>query len=125
LRLGIGGQSAIIGQVSKILPPVIIAMLVKQIGELVLEELTKPGGGLDTRYKRRITNEIENYLSRQTQRDTQIGLRQVVIQAQNRFLNNNGNGSSNTFAQIRDGGTRVSEVGLHVKDRAKGLERYQ
>lgn len=124
LSFGMGGSGAVVGMISKILPPVAIALIVKEVAAMVLEELIKPGGVFDTRYKRRLTNEIENYLSRQTQRDTMVGVRQVIVQAQNRFLTADGSGSNNTFQQIRDGGTRVSEVGLHVSDRAKGLERY-
>lgn len=124
VNFGMGGNGAIVGLLGKLLPPVAVALIVKEVAAVVLEELIKPGGVFDTRYKRRLSNEIENYLSRQTQRDTQVGVRQVVIQANNRFLTADGSGNNNTFRQIRESGTRVSEVGLHVNDRAKGLERY-
>jgi hypothetical protein len=122
---GRGGIMGIVRMLAPMLGPAVAALMAPVIFNMVLDELTRVGGPLDTRFKRDIANEVENYFSRQIQRDTQIGNRQVIIQAQARFLNKNGAGNSNTFRQIRESGDRLSELGLHVEDRAKGLERLR
>jgi len=109
---------------ARFLPPVAIALLVAQVSKMILEDLKRPGGALDIRYRRLLENEVENYLSRQFQRNTQVGAgRQVIIQMKSQFLNLNGTGNSNTFQQINTYGNRLAEVGLHTKDTAQLLER--
>ncbi len=84
-----------------------------------------PGGPLDTRYRREIVNESFNFMSRQLQRDTETGHRQVIIQVSENFRNLGGAGSSNTFRQIRQNGGRLANAGLLVTDTATGLERVE
>ena len=126
-RAGMGGSGAVLGMATSALgaalPPVAIALIVAAILPMVLDELTKAGGVLDIRYKRLILNEVENYFSRQIQRDTQVGNRQIIIQASARFMNLNGSGNSNTLKLIRDSPDRLAPIGLTVKDSAQGLER--
>ncbi len=121
---GAGGSTAVLRMLAPLLGPAAVALIAPTVAKMVLEELKRPGGVLDIRYKRMITNEVENYMSRQMQRDTQIGNRQVIIQMKSKFLNLNGEGNSNTYQQVRDNGTRFAEVGLQTKDTAQLLERY-
>jgi len=122
-RTGMGGGAALLGSVARLFPPVAIALAIPFVIDAVLDELTKAGGVLDTRYKRILTNEIENYMSRQMQYDTAVGNRQVIIQTKASFSNLRGAGNSNTFQQVRDNVNRLADVGLHVTDKAQGLER--
>jgi hypothetical protein len=120
---GAGGSGAVLNMIKPLLGPAAVAFLAPIVTKMVLEELIRPGGALDIRYKRQITNEVENYLSRQIQRDTQIGNRQVIVQMRSQFLNLHGEGNSNTYQQVRDLGTRFAETGLRTKDSAQLLER--
>ncbi len=109
---------------ARFFPPAMVAILVAQVSKMIIEDLKRPGGVLDIRYRRLLENEVENYMSRQFQRNTQVGEgRQIIIQMQSQFLNLNGQGNSNTFQQINTYGNRLAEVGLHTKDTAQLLER--
>ena len=106
----------------RLLPPVAFAFIAKEVAEYVFESITRPGGGMDLRWKRQMTNEFNAFLDRQTQRNTQIGTRQVVIQSQKGFLQMNGAASENTLRQIRDGGVDGNRLArIDLTDHAKGL----
>ena len=88
----------------------------------IFDLLTKPGGPLDLRFKRIIDDEINAFLSRQTQKDTEMGVRQVIIQSKTGFTASNGKNNYNTLRGIREGGlneerlTRIGKV-----DHTKGV----
>jgi len=106
----------------KVLPHAAAVLFAIQISKYVFEEITKPGGAMDVRWRRQMENEFNAFLDRQTQRNTQIGTRQVVIQSAAGFIQMNGAANENTLRQIRDGGvdgTRLARVDL--PDHAKGL----
>lgn len=106
----------------KVLPPAAAALFAYEIAQYVFAEITKPGGAMDLRWKRQMLKEDNAFLDRQTQRNLQIGTRQVVIQSQKGFLQMNGAASENTLRQIRDGGVdgnRLARVDL--PDHAMGL----
>lgn len=106
----------------KVLPHAAAVLFAIQISKYVFEEITKAGGAMDVRWRRQMENEFNAFLDRQTQRNTQIGTRQVVIQSAAGFIQMNGAASENTLRQIRDGGvdgTRLARVDL--PDHAKGL----
>jgi len=74
------------------------------------------------RFKRIIDNEINAYLSRQAQKDTEFGVRQVVIQSKVGFTATNGANNYNTVRGIREGGIdkeRLDRIGM--VDHAKGV----
>jgi len=122
-RTGMGGGMALVGTMARLFPPAMIALAIPFVVNAVLDELTKVGGVLDVRYRREITNEIENYWSRQVQYDTAVGNRQVILQTKASFGNLRGAGNSNTLRQVRENVNRLADVGLHVEDKAQGLER--
>ena len=122
---GASGTSMGATALARVLPPVAVALLVAKVSKMILDDLKRPGGAWDIRYKRLLENEVENYMSRQMQRNTQVGAgRQIIIQMRSQFLNLNGQGNSNTFQQVRDYGNRLAEVGLNTKDKSQLLERY-
>jgi len=89
---------------------------------LIFDILTKPGGPLDLRFKRIIDNEINAFLSRQTQKDTEMGIRQVIIQSKTGFTAKNGANNYNTVRGIREGGIdkeRLDRIGMI--DHTKGV----
>ena len=106
----------------KVLPPAAFVFLAHEVAQYVFEEITRPGGKLDLRWKRQMDKEDTAFLDRQTKRNTQIGTRQVIIQSEKGFLQMNGAASENTLRQIRDGGVdgnRLARVDL--TDHAMGL----
>lgn len=100
-------------------------MIATGVAAFVFDWAKSPGGPLDIRYRRELTEEANSFMSRQLQRDTEIGARQVIIQAQANFRNLGGTGHSNTFKQINENGNRLANSGLLVTDEASGLERMQ
>ena len=71
---------------------------------IILKMLTADGSALDLRWKRLMQKEENSFLDRQTQRNTQIGLRQVVIQSRAGFIQINGaGGNGSSIRQHRDG----------------------
>ena len=118
----IRNPAGFVGSAIRILPAASLAFLAQQIAQYVFAELTRPGGLYDVRWKRQMELEFNAFLDRQTQRNTQIGTRQVIIQSQKGFLQANGAASENTLRQIRDGGVdgnRLAQVDL--VDHSKGL----
>lgn len=88
----------------------------------IFEQLTRPGGPLDLRFKRIISDEVNAFLSRQTQKDTEMGVRQVIIQSKTGFTATNGANNYNTLRGIREGGIdreRLDRIGM--VDHSKGV----
>jgi hypothetical protein len=114
-----------LGLVNKLLAfggPLIVAMLAPAMAEEVFKWLTRPGGWLDIRFKRVLEAETNAFLDRQTQWNTQIGLRQVTIQSIAGFRNINGIGNENTLRQVREGGANGNRLALiDFTDHSKGL----
>ncbi len=86
------------------LPHATLVLLAVSLAPLIFDILTKPGGPLDLRFKRIIDDEINGFLSRQTQKDTEFGVRQVIIQSKTGFTATNGVNNYNTVRGIREGG---------------------
>ena len=59
---------------------------------------------MDLRFRRIIREEINGFLSRQAQKDTEFGVRQVIIQSKTGFTATNGQNNYNTLRGIREGG---------------------
>ena len=96
--------TSIVAQGIKFLPHAALAALALALVPMIFDELTRPGGILDLRWRRIISNEVSAYLSRQTQKDTQFGVRQVIIQSKIGFTATNGKNNYNTLRGIREGG---------------------
>lgn len=98
--------------------PIIAATAVPLIVQAAIDQLTRPGMPLDPRFKRIIANEVLGLLDRQTQENSKIGARNVIIQSRNGFLNANGAGSDSILRQIREGRGPTpftSDIGLQEK----------
>lgn len=106
----------------KVLPPVALAFLAKEIAEMVFTEITKPGGVMDLRWKRQMEKENNAFLSRQTQRETQLGVRPVIINQSNGFIALNPALNYNNQKIIRDHNYEAaSDPKLRLVDHAVGL----
>lgn len=107
----------------RVLPPVAAALFAKQIADYILTELTSEGGPLDTRWKRQLDKEQNAFLDRQQQRNTQIGLRQVITTSKKGFIKLNGaGGTESNIRQIRDGGVDGNRLArVDILDHTKGL----
>ncbi len=105
-----------------ILPHAALLAFAITITPFIFDILTKPGGPLDLRFKRIISNEVNAFLSRQTQKDTELGVRQVIIQSKTGFTATNGANNYNTLRGIREGGIdkeRLDRIGK--VDHTKGV----
>lgn len=99
-----------------------LIILAAFLAPLIFMELTRPGGLLDLRFKRIVDDEITAFLSRQSQKDTEMGFRQVVIQSKVGFTASNGVNNYNTIRGIREGGIdkeRLDRIGM--VDHSKGI----
>jgi len=123
---GVGGMrnpaGALMGGVSFLPHAVLIALAIAMI-PIILDELSKPGGPMDTRWKRIMSDEANAFLDRQDQHNTSIGLRGVIIQSAAGFISNNGGaGDSNSKRLARKGWTGLEDVSaLETVDHSKGL----
>jgi len=105
------------------LPHAQLVALTLALTPILLKELTRDGSALDLRWKRFALKEENSFLDRQTQRNTQIGLRQVIIQSRAGFIQMNGaGGNENTIRQIRDGGVDGNRLAqINIVDHSKEL----
>jgi len=105
-----------------LLPHTVLVAFAIAMAPLIFDILTRPGGPLDLRFKRIIDDEINAFLSRQTQKDTEMGVRQVIIQSKTGFTAKNGANNYNTVRGIREGGIdkeRLDRIGM--VDHTKGI----
>ena len=112
---------SLVGDALTMLPHAQLVIFASILVPLIINELTKPGGPFDLRFKRIIIKEINAFLARQTQKDTEMGVRQVIIQSKTGFTAANGKNNYNTVRGIREGGIdkeRLDRIGM--KDHAKG-----
>lgn len=120
---GIGNDPAsIIARVLPSLPQATLIAFALLLAPLIFDILTKPGGPLDLRFKRIISDEVNAFLSRQTQRDTEMGVRQVIIQSKTGFTATNGFNNYNTVKGIREGGINKEQIDRIGKvDHSRGV----
>lgn len=114
--------AGIVAQGLPLLPHAVLIAFAIALAPLIFDILTKPGGPLDLRFKRILEDEFNAFLSRQTQRDTEMGVRQVIIQGKTGFTATNGVNNYNTLRGIREGGVdeeRLSRIGK--VDHSKGV----
>ena len=77
------------------LPHAAVIALATQLYPVIIDYLTRPGGPMDIRFRRRVEKEWNGFLDRQTQKNTQIGLRSMIVQSTGGFIQVNGAGSGN------------------------------
>lgn len=123
--LGTNPMAAMIGQALPLLPHTILIGLAISLAPFIFDILTKPGGPLDLRFKRIVDDEIIAFLSRQSQKDTEMGIRQVIIQSKKGFTASNGLNHFNSMKGIREGGLNKEWLDrLDMKSHAKGLGNF-
>ena len=120
-----GGASSAIGMLMPMIPHLVPLMIAAGAAKQLFDWAIGPGGPIDIRYRRELINEANSFMSRQLQRDTEVGFRQVIIAANANFNNTGGAGNSNSLRQVRTYADRKANVGLLVTDKASGLERVQ
>ena len=102
------------------LPHAALVAFAISLAPLIFDILIRPGGPFDVRFKRIVDDEINAFLARQTQKDTEFGYRQVIIQSKLGFTAPNGVNNYNTVRGIREGGLdkeRLARIGMvdHTK----------
>ena len=108
--------------VIKYLPHAALVTLAISLTPIVIGELSKPGGFMDVRWKRRLEEEQNAFMDRQTQRNTQMGIRKIQIQSRAGFISINGANNSNNLREIREGGVNKDRLAqIDIKDHTMGL----
>ncbi len=103
----------------KVLPGAAIVAFAIQLTPIIFEELTRPGSAMDLRWKRMIKEENLAFLDRQTQRNIELGLRQVISTNSRSFIAvKGGTGTYNNLASVRENVKMVAEEVTRV-DHAK------
>jgi len=110
-------------QYAKRLVPILLPLLVAAgLSDIIVETALSPGGILDRRLRRMITQEFNGLLDKQTQKNFHIGTRQLVIQSRAGFRNIAGIGSEDSLRQIRLGtGNGLRKSALDYIDFSKGV----
>ena len=124
---GIGTKSpaALVAKLAPFLGPVAIALVAPMLYDFIIDILTRPGGLLDTRFKRIQADEALAFQDRQMQYDTAFGYRQIIIQGHQSFLSNNGNFHNAAFREINQGkGDQYAIKNTTIDDKALGIVDY-
>ena len=108
--LGFLPQATLIGFALSLLP-------------IIMDELTKPGGPFDLRFKRAVEKEFNALMDRQTAHDVAIGERGLIFQSRAGFINRNGGAANtNTLRMIREGGINKEFLNeIDYVDHSRGL----
>jgi len=128
LSKGVGiaqNPTSVVASAIPLLPHATLLILAIALAPLIFDQATRPGGPLDLRFKRIIEDELNAFLSRQTQKDTEMGVRQVIIQSKVGFTAANGKNNYNTIRGIREGGLnkeRLDRIGMI--DHSKGVFNF-
>ena len=114
-------------QYAKRLVPILLPLLIAAgIGQLILDTSLSPGGILDRRLRRLITQEVNGLLDKQTQKNFSIGTRQLTIQSRAGFRNIQGIGSEDNLRQIREGtGAGLRKSALDYVDFSRGIREIR
>lgn len=115
----------LLSKLTMIAPQLAIIMLpfiLPEIAKHVIKVLTQPGFPLDPRFKRRLEEEYNSFLSRQTQFNSAIGARNVVVQTKAGWINMNGAGHRSAMKDIREGtGRGVRQGFIGIEDKSLGI----
>jgi len=115
---------SIVSQGLAFLPHAVIVSFVISILPTLINELTKPGGDFDLRFKRRVEEEYNSLEARKYLFDIRIGQKGLILQTVAGLLSTNQTGaaSANTLRMIKDGGIDKSFQGqIDYVDHAEGL----
>jgi len=124
-QMGAKNPMAIMRMLAPFLGPAAVALLAPMVIEFVVNELTKPGNLLDTRFRRDIEKENHGFYDRQLQWDTQYGYRNVIIQGNRTFLSQQGKFHASLFRDINEGtGVGVRMTRIEIDDKALGIRDY-
>lgn len=115
-------ESLVAAGITKLPQATLVAFALSLI-PIIINELTKPGGPWDLRFKRIVEKEFNALLNRQAAYDFSIGERGLIVQTRTGFLNRNTGGiNANTLRTIREGGINKNRMlSLDYEDRSKGL----
>ena len=115
----------LVRSLAPLLGPAMVALMAPVIFKFFIEELTRPGGLMDTRFRRDIEKEQFGFYNRQLQYDTQYGYRNVIIQGRQSFISQQGNFHASTFRDINEGtGTQYRLSRIEISDKALGIRDY-
>jgi len=105
------------------LPHAALVGLAISLIPLIINELTKPGGVFDLRFKRIMAKEFNSLMDRQTQYDVAIGVRGEIFQSRAGFINRNGGATNaNSLRIIREGGINKNHITeVDYIDHSEGL----
>ncbi len=124
-QMGSKNPMALMRMIMPFLGPAALVLLAPMVLEFVVNELTKPGNILDTRFRRDIEKENLGFYNRQLQWDTQYGYRNVIVQGYQSFLSKQGNFHASTFRDINEGtGTQYRLSRIEIDDKALGIRDY-
>lgn len=117
---GVQDPASLVAMGLRYLPHAALIAFAISLAPLIFDILIRPGGPFDVRFKRIVDDEINAFLARQTQKDTEFGYRQVIIQSKIGFTAPNGVNNYNTVRGIREGGLdkeRLARIGMvdHTK----------
>ena len=84
------------------LPHAAVVALALKLYPVIIDYLTRPGGPMDIRFRRKIELEWNGFLDRQTQKNTQLGIRGVRIQSNAGFIQLSGGSSGNSMRLQKD-----------------------
>ena len=112
-RQGVGiaqNPASIVQMGLKVLPHAALVAFAIQLTPMIMEFLARPGGPMVVRWKRIIEAEMNGFMDRQTQRNSQIGTRAISIQSRAGFIGINGANNSNNLREIREGGVNKDRL---------------
>ena len=113
----------LIGEGLSKLPHAVLVAFGISLIPIIIQELTKPGGPFDLRFKRIVEKEFNSLMDRQTAHDIAIGERGIIIQSRQGFINRNGAlTNTNTLRTIREGGINKDVLNeVDYIDHSRGL----
>jgi len=121
-RLGVDPTAALQAYAKKLIPVLMPLLITAGLAELIINVSLSPGGIIDRRLRRYITEEVNGLLDKQTQKNFSIGTRQLTIQSRAGFRNIQGIGSEDNLRQIREGaGSGLRKSNLDYIDMSKGV----
>ena len=106
------------------LPHAVVVSFAISLLPTIINELTKPGGDFDLRFKRKVEEEYNSIEERKYLYDINVGKKGLIFQTRAGFLSHNQTGamSANTLRLIRDGGIDKSfQTQIDYVDHAQGL----
>lgn len=125
VKKGIGtatNPASIATDLMKFLPHTALVAFAISLAPMIIDEITKDGGLMDTRWKRIMEKEQNAFIDRQTQKNIQIGTKQLIVKTRSGFTAINPALNYNNYREIRDGGVDGNRLAkIDITDHTKGL----